>query len=543
MEDDQFKKWWLILLASTILVYIIGLFVPVMDVDAAQYASISRDMYLNHNYLELFCNHQNYLDKPPLLFWLSAISFNIFGVHTWSYKLPSLVFTLIGIYATYKLAEHLYNKQIARYASLILATCQAFFLFNTDVRTDTILTACIIVSTWQLYSYIENKKWLNAFIGFTFVALGMLAKGPLGLCVPALALGSQLAYQRRWKVFLWPVWWIGLIYSLLLLTPMVYGLHAQYGWKGPRFFFWDQSFGRLTGTNEWHNDAGYFFFVHNFMWAFLPWTLFALLSLWDRLVLLIKTKFQYTNSIELLTYSGFILTFIALSFSHYKLPHYIFNLFPLVAIFTAANFSDLLFRYKWLAIAQKIVLLLALSVLFFLIINLLPLSNIFIWSGIILLIGIGFYFLLQKTLSRSTSLLLSSAACIVAINLGMNAHFYPTILTYQSGSNIGLYIKNHDIPVQHVYDYNFSSYSENFYAGNVIDALPADSLNEWKTSHQQRYIGGDSALLKLLATLHIPYAVIYQSPDYSVTLLTYKFLSPKTRQSAIEKMFFVELNK
>lgn len=541
MKENQFKAWWIALMLITIGIYIIGLFVPVMDVDAAQYAAISHEMYLHHDYLQIHCSNRNYLDKPPSLFWLSVISFHIFGIHTWSYKLPSVLFTLIGIYATYKLAEQLYNKQTARYASLLLATCQAFFLFNTDVRTDTILTASIIVATWQLYEFIETKKWFHAFIGFTFVALGMLVKGPLGACVPALALASQLAYQRKWKLFLSLVWWIGLIYILLLLSPMVYGLFEQYGWKGPYFFFWYQSFGRITGTNEWHNNAGYFYFVHSFLWAFLPWTIFAILSLWDRFRLIFKTKFQYNPSIEWLTYGGFIIPFIALSFSHYKLPHYIFNTFPFAAIFSAASFDSLITRYKWVAIVQKIVLLLALAILFYLIMYLVPLTSVFIWIGIAILILICLYFLFKRSSAPSLYLLLGSATCILAINLGMNAHFYPTILTYQSGSNLGKYINENNIPPQRVCNYNYASYAEDFYAGAWIAQFNPDSVKQWHLAPQPRYIAGGDELLQMLNTNNLPYTVVYQTPDYKVTLLTLKFLSPSTRSSVVHIIYLVEI--
>jgi 4-amino-4-deoxy-L-arabinose transferase-like glycosyltransferase len=541
MKESQLKTWWIVLLLITISVYITGLFATVMDVDAAQYAAISREMYLHHDYLQTHCSNDNYLDKPPLLFWLSIISFHIFGIHTWSYKLPSLLFTLIGLYATYKLAERLYNKQTARYASLILATCQAYFLFNTDVRTDTILTASIIVSIWQLYLFVETKKWIHALVGFTFVATGMLAKGPLGACVPALALASQLAYQRRWKVFLWPAWWLGLGYALLLLCPMVYGLYEQYGWKGPEFFFWYQSFGRITGANEWHNNAGYFFFVHTFLWAFLPWTFFAILSLWDRLRLLIKIKFQYNTSVELLTYGGFIISFIAFSFSHYKLPHYIFNVFPLAAIFTAANFDSLITRYKWLAILQKITLILLLLILILLITYLFPLNNVIIWAGIAILIFASIRFLFRRNSAMPAFILLGSATCILAVNVAMNAHFYPTILTYQSGSNLGRYISEHNIPTQRVCNYNYSSYSEDFYAGVWIAQLNLDSMKHYSAIHQPYYIAGRDELLPVLDSNNIPYRVIYQTSDYSVTLLKLKFLSPPTRQSVVGKMYFVKL--
>jgi hypothetical protein len=72
------------------------MFNDVMEVDASQYAAMSREMLESGNYLQLFDRGQNYLDKPPLLFWVSAMSFKLFGISNFSYKLPSVLFSLLG---------------------------------------------------------------------------------------------------------------------------------------------------------------------------------------------------------------------------------------------------------------------------------------------------------------------------------------------------------------------------------------------------------------------------------------------------------------
>ena len=182
------------LMGAATLVYLIGLFIPIMEVDAAQYAAISREMMENHHYLEVLNRGQNYLDKPPLLFWLCAISFKIFGVNVVAYKLPSYLFTLLGVYSVYRLAKHLYDEQTGLVAALILYTCQAFFLFNNDVRTDTLLTANVIFATWQLVRFVDTGKWKFLIAGFAGVGLAMLASmGLLSLAVRELPIGTAYA--------------------------------------------------------------------------------------------------------------------------------------------------------------------------------------------------------------------------------------------------------------------------------------------------------------------------------------------------------------
>ncbi len=170
------KPVYIFLFAVATLVYIYGLYIDVMEIDAAQYASLSHEMLMTKSYTMLHFRQLNYLDKPPLCFWLEALSFKIFGINNISYKLPSFLFTLLAVFSTYKLAKKLYSGKIARLSALILYTCQGFFLFNHDVRTDTILTGSIIFAIWQLSEYLETRNIINYFLGFTAIAAAMLAK-------------------------------------------------------------------------------------------------------------------------------------------------------------------------------------------------------------------------------------------------------------------------------------------------------------------------------------------------------------------------------
>ena len=63
-----------------------------MDVDASQYAEISREMAQSGDYLHIYDRGFDYLDKPPFLFWASALSMKVFGINNLGYKFPSILF-------------------------------------------------------------------------------------------------------------------------------------------------------------------------------------------------------------------------------------------------------------------------------------------------------------------------------------------------------------------------------------------------------------------------------------------------------------------
>src|SRR6185436_13464344 len=104
------------------LVYVSGLFVPLMDNDSAHHAIIALRMHLTGDYVSLYDYSQDYLDKPHLHFWLSAFSYKIFGVTSFAYKFPSFLFTILGIYSVYRLGKTLYNKEVGKLAALLIAS-------------------------------------------------------------------------------------------------------------------------------------------------------------------------------------------------------------------------------------------------------------------------------------------------------------------------------------------------------------------------------------------------------------------------------------
>lgn len=533
----------ILFLAATV-VYVIGLFINVMDVDAAQYASISREMMENGSWLKVLHRGQDYLDKPPLLFWLSALSFNLFGVSNVAYKLPTFLFTLLGVYSTYRIGNILFNHTTGIVAAIILYTTQAFFLFNNDVRTDALLTANVAFACWQLLDFSSSKKWTPLLLGFGGVALAMMAKGPIGAVVPAAALLSHFAFRRELKKVGWWQWYVGIFFALILMLPMLYGLQQQYGKAGPLFFFWTQSFGRITGENVWHNDAGPFFFVHNFGWSFLPWTILAMVALITLVFQLVINRFGKQCVPEVFTVGGFILPFIALSFSHYKLPHYIFVVYPLCAVMTAGFIVGREGSYRKLFHAlryiQFITVILLMGAAVYLCCVIFPLHTIFTWmaAGVLMLLSV---YLFVRYGSGLQQLIAPSAMAMIAVNFLLSVHVYPALLKYQFGSELAVIVKQEKIPAGKIYFYQCNSHSFEFYAQAIIPVLKEKELAEKIGGGEDCWLIGGDDLLEEIKNEQLHIRRQREVNYYSVSLLTPEFLNPETRSQTLRKMYLVNL--
>src|ERR1700744_4584959 len=105
-------KWLYIFIAMAVVVNFSGLSVLIIGPDGTLYATIAKTMVLRHDYVNLYDQAAVGWDKPHFPFWITALSFNLFGITTWAYKLPGILFMMMGAWYTYLFAKSLYNKEI-----------------------------------------------------------------------------------------------------------------------------------------------------------------------------------------------------------------------------------------------------------------------------------------------------------------------------------------------------------------------------------------------------------------------------------------------
>ena len=424
-------------------------------------------------------------------------------------------------------------------SALVLYSCQAYFLFSHDVRTDTILANVLVFGLWQLAIFVKDRTLLSIVLGSFGVGLAMLEKGPIGLMVAIWALGAQIAYKRNWRVLFRWEWLVGFLVLCITLAPMTWGLYQQFGWHGPEFFYWTQSFGRITGQSEWRDNSTIFYFLHTFLWAFLPWMFLAYYGVFKDIIVLIKTKFNKNGLTEILTLGGFLITFAALSLSNYKLPHYIFVVFPLVSIITASAILNIIETGKGakvFVILQNVVF-----VALWLAVGLLCFITFPVTNPLIIIIGLiffltSFYFLWIKR-SLTNQLIYSALFTIIGVNFMLDTHFYPTLLEFQAGSIAGKVIVEEKIPKDAVYAYKTISHPLDFYSRRIVQLTD----KEFISNNPGIWVFTTEAGKVELEKANIEFSDMKEFKSYPVTLLTMEFLNPSTRSEAIDKDYLVKI--
>ena len=528
------------------LVYVAGLFVPLMDNDSGHHADIALRMYLTGDYVTLYDHRGDYIDKPHFLFWTSALSYRLFGVTSFAYRLPSFLFTILGTYSIFRLAKELYDHETGKLAALIAASSFCYILANNDVRMDAILTAAIAIATWQLVAFVHQRKFIFLVGSALGLAIGFSTKGHVGLVTPVAAIFFYILYKKDWRrLYDWR-WLIVIALFALFISPVVYCYYLQFnlhpekisqgikGVNGVKYILWSHSFDRISGHERFGKvgQQDHFFFLHTFLWTFAPWCFIALMALVTRL------KNFFARKEEWLSTGVFVILAALINFSNFKLPHYLPILAPATALmvshFYTSKWKDSNWR-KAIYVIQLCASLLLLVTATLINSWAFPIKSMFVLAGLIIFLAVVFYFLLSKHFTNIQKSITVSVASIALFFFLANGNFYPQLLTYQAGKPLADLTRGIVDP-KNVYFWKTSfSSTYSFYSASNRQVYN-DSLkieNAWLIYNKSQQAEIDSA--------GVVFGRIFSVPDYEITRLKKRFVDPATRKETLDTMYLAEL--
>ncbi|MEQ8820141.1 MAG: glycosyltransferase family 39 protein [Sumerlaeia bacterium] len=208
-----------LLLAALLLVWgirflTLGLY-PIFDTTEARYAEIPREMVSSGDWITPQLDPGlPFWGKPPLSFWITAVSFRVFGFSEFSARLPHLLVSLFAVLLVYVTAKRLFGGNAGLLAALILSTTGLFYALSAGIMTDPTLATCVTLAMcgFVLSLFGEGSEGGRRFWGYLFFAgagLAMLAKGPVGLVLIALPIGLWLIAAKQWKRAAVSLPWLG----------------------------------------------------------------------------------------------------------------------------------------------------------------------------------------------------------------------------------------------------------------------------------------------------------------------------------------------
>jgi hypothetical protein len=312
------------------------------DVDAVQ-AQIARNMLDSGDWVIAHLDGVPYLEKAPLIYWLIAISYRIFGIHDWAARIPLAVAGVLLVWLTSRYAAWAFGAGAGFNAGLVLATSVGLFLFTRIQIPDVMLALTICFGFWAFQRAIdEEEKNPRAWAALLAISLGIgvMLKGLIALVVPGggilvyLIVTRQISDLQIWqrlRVF------SGALIVLLIAAPwhliatmrmppyLDFTTHSGPGEYHGFFWFYFINehvlrFLNLRYPRDYNTVPRFAFWALHLLWLF-PWSVYFPAAV--RLSYTAKDRAGRTRLLAV-CWAGFLLVFLSFSTTqeYYSMPVY-----------------------------------------------------------------------------------------------------------------------------------------------------------------------------------------------------------------------------
>lgn len=329
------------------------------------FAEAARQMTVTGDWVTPYFNGATRFDKPPLIYWLMAIAYHLFGVNEWAVRLPSalsaIALTVFGFLTLQRFAvlpqslgespsrlQPHHQRWLAGWIGAILMAfnLQTILWARTGV-SDMLLSGCIgtalMAFFWGYTEPLNSKakpRWYGVFYGL--LALAVLAKGPIGVVLPGLAIALFLLYVGQFWVVLRELHlWQGALIFLGLTLPWYILVTLANGDAFIDAFFGYHNFERFTRAVNNHK-APWFFYFGVVLIGFAPWSFYlpnaiARLRFWQPALWRNQPR---TAHLGVFVLSWFVAVFGFFTIAETKLPSYVLPLIPAAAMLVAVLWSE-----------------------------------------------------------------------------------------------------------------------------------------------------------------------------------------------------------
>ncbi|PNV76268.1 ArnT family glycosyltransferase [Leptospira inadai] len=327
----------LFLLGLYFLFLILGLgSFPLIDWDENIYGAASKGMFLSRDFFRITVNQQLFTEKPPLYFWLAAISYSVFGLNEFGTRFPSVLSAVLAFGTIYFFGKRLRSSSFGILWALLYSSSLLPLVLARTAYIDHLFNTFIFLGAAGLCFYdIDTRKqtlgaWKWLVAASASMALAVLAKGPLGLGIPVVSFLAMRIFERRYKISLVD---IALGATVFIGAVSIYYL-TDYLLHGDEFLQGFLEFQRklLTKSLESHTGPWFYHFIVALI-GFFPWTpfLFAYISKDKREFL----REEGIRQVSLLMIAWTAIVLIIFSIVQTKLPHYSSSIYFPLSFFTA----------------------------------------------------------------------------------------------------------------------------------------------------------------------------------------------------------------
>ncbi len=306
------------------------------ETDEGRYAEIPREMLLSGDFITPHLNYVKYFEKPPLHYWLVALSFKLLGISAGSARLVSAVFGTLTVLLTFLLGRGLWGPREGFFSAFILATSTLFFGLSRILILDMVLCFGVTLAIYGAWLSLGGRDrglyyfWIGCAVGF-------LTKGLLGPGLPIMLVVIFGLVSGRREIFRRLLRWPGPVTFAVLSLPWVVLVSIKNP-EFPYYFFVDQNLGRLL-TKRHHRYHPFYFYLLVLPGALFPWITLLPWSLgegWPG-----RAWRREENHPWLFALVWLVSFFLFFSASSSKMMHYILPLLPAACLLLGHSLARL----------------------------------------------------------------------------------------------------------------------------------------------------------------------------------------------------------
>ncbi len=310
------------------LLFFFRLGVPgLMDPDEGRYAEIAREMLVTGDFITPQLNFLPYLEKPPLVYWLTALCLSWGGLNEWAARTIPALSAVGGLTAVYWLTARIWDTSSAVISAAVTATSLGYLILGRILTLDMTLT-CFM--TWGIVlGYLAIRDKVRRYLPWAYGCLGLavLSKGPVAVILPGLIFLAWLLSQKQWRGIV-QLWHPG---GMLIFLALVLPWYILVSLENPEFvsyFFLQENLQRFL-TPRIHAGQPVYYYLGVLLVGCLPWT-FLLPWAWLTQSGERVPEHFFADRMFLVCWFGVIVIFFSLSRA--KLPPYVLPALPPAAI-------------------------------------------------------------------------------------------------------------------------------------------------------------------------------------------------------------------
>jgi 4-amino-4-deoxy-L-arabinose transferase-like glycosyltransferase len=309
--------------------------------DEPKNAQAAREMMRRGDWVLTTLGGEPWYDKPIVYYWTALVGYRLFGVGELGARIGPVLAALLTVWLTAVLGSRLLGSRAAgALAALVLGTGLEFWWFARTAVTDALL-ACLVTASLTAYLAAREgiRPGLNLRLAWASAAAATLAKGPIGLLLPAMVVGADLLLARDWRGMRELRWGSGLALLAAIAGPYYALAIARSDGEFFRDFFLHYNVARFA-TDDLPHQEGFAYYLPVLLFGPFPWSAF-LPSAAIRLTRTFRALDAADRARMRTLALWVILPLVFFSLAGSKLPSYLLPAFPALAVILAGEIFHL----------------------------------------------------------------------------------------------------------------------------------------------------------------------------------------------------------